>query len=209
MAAALPAPLPELRLSTANRVLDHWMVRTYAQPVARDPFDMDAPYQRGSVWTDDQRRALVRSLVMGLPVGAILTSQLPFTGGADYRIVDGKQRLLTIRGFCADEYTVPGWWWAEDQCAHRDRDVVFSDLTLSGQRRFGNLPVPELAYNGTVEFLRPRPDGKGWLTRTVTPEQLLVAEAHLFGLVNGGGTAQTPQDMARAAAVAAGGTGAA
>ena len=38
--------------------------------------DLNAPYQRGSVWTLDMRRNLIKSLLMGLPVGSIIVGVL-------------------------------------------------------------------------------------------------------------------------------------
>lgn len=199
-----PAPLPELHLQSLARTVDHWVQRP-----DEDPFDLHAPYQRGSVWTEAQRVALVKSIIMGLPVGAVITSQLPYTAGSPHhwRVVDGKQRVEAVRAYLADQLPVPGWWWPADCTTDRAGLVLFSELTTKGQRSFAIRQLPELAWNGEVVYLHPKPlvDGKsqGWVTRRRSADELLVAEAELYGLVNGAGTPQTEADLARARAVAA------
>lgn len=189
------SPLSEVRLEPLARVVEHF-TNEYGDT---EHFDLAAPYQRGSVWTEDQRRALIKSIVMGLPVGAIITSQVPYyQGGPSYRVVDGKQRIETLRAFVANELVVPGWWFTDDDCADRDSATTFDGLTRRGQLHFSHQSMPELLFRGEIEFTSTG-------TRHRTAAEVLVAEAELYGLINGAGTAQTDEDMARAAAVARGG----
>lgn len=186
-------PLPDYRLSASNRTARE--VGTTMLPM----MDLDPPYQRGSVWTTDQRMALVKSWIMGVPIpsvilndrgtaawtqnqgGDVYSTSLPIWG-----VVDGKQRIETAAEWFGDKLAVPASWFPADRVdlAHDTDDgpyVSYNGLTLPGQRLMANsslLPV--------VTSTLPR----------------LEAEAELYLLVNGGGTAQTPQDMARAARVA-------
>lgn len=78
--------------------------------VEEGQLDVDPPYQRGSVWTSDQRVALVRSWMIGLPAGVIIisdrdnpnwaaaTEDVYKAGAAVWAAVDGKQRILTYAG---------------------------------------------------------------------------------------------------------------
>lgn len=43
-----------------------------ARQLTRMDLDVDTPYQRGPVWTQEQRQNLVRSLLRGLPIPAIV-----------------------------------------------------------------------------------------------------------------------------------------
>lgn len=192
------AALPEVRLSTLARTLDHWLPRDDDA----DHLDLHAPYQRSSVWTVEQRRALVKSILMGLPIGAVVTSELPAYCTASFRVIDGKQRVETIRGFVTDEFTVPAWWFPEERVTSDAEMIVCSDLTVVGRRFLHNRPVPELMFRGETEWLDQKADKSGWNTRRRTPDELLRAEAEVFLLVNGAGTSQTADDLARAAAVA-------
>ena len=88
-------PLPRLSLSASQ-----WSMSAVIHPGARAELDVNAPYQRGSVWVPEQQVALIKSTLMKLPTGSILRAQRPAgTVGAFYRIVDGKQRLEALWAF--------------------------------------------------------------------------------------------------------------
>lgn len=197
-------PLPELRLEPLACTVMHF---TFIRPDEDEAplFDLTAPYQRGSVWTLDQRRALIKSLVMGLPIGSVITSKIPYQrAGASYRVIDGKQRIETVRAFERGDFTVPGWWFRSTECEHRAGEVAYPGLTVVGQRHFDNQMMGELLFDAITEWTHAPGTERGWRTRTRTADEVLRAEAELYGLVNGGGTAQTDEDMARAAVVARG-----
>jgi hypothetical protein len=182
--------LPEYRLSPTAR---------NAREVARQmvpQMDMDPPYQRDHVWTVDQRRELIKSWIMGVPVGIVIINLRDHPGWKKttgdvyeredskvYGCVDGKQRIETARWWFEDMLPVPADWF-EPEYVERTRDfgsgqefVTYHDLTLPQQRHQGHsfqLPVAEAQL--------PSPE----------------AEAELFLLVNGGGTAQEPGVMERA-----------
>ena len=199
-----PAPLPELRLQATNRSVEHFMVRDSRG----DLFDLEAPYQRGSVWDDERQANLVRSLLMSLPVGSIIVSVLPWqetAADASWRVVDGKQRIEALRRFTSGGLAVPGAWFHGSQLTNeslRAGDVTWADLSDGGRRKFLNLPVSCLEFNGEDEMIRGV-DGT-WDHRKRTPGELLAAEAELFGLINGAGVDQTAEDMERAARIARG-----
>lgn len=190
-----------------------------------DHLDLDAPYQRESVWTLDQRRALIKSMIMGLPIGAVVIANLGYENEKFQRVIDGKQRIETLRAFEAGEFTVPQDWFEDDEIEHRDphNETVWSDLSLLGRRHFEDRPFPSMEFESTyyhvrVDRLDPHKDcgGKGCgkpecddgqvLTRydTVnrTPEEMIQAEAEIFMLLNGGGTDQTAEHMAAVAEMA-------
>lgn len=179
--------LAEYTPETLNRTADHFLVRDTG-----DPFHLDTPYQRQSVWTVDQRRNLIKSLRMGLPVGAVWTNERTTNDAHHYYgVIDGRQRIETIRMWFASEFGVPRAWFdlpshAADRSpwvppGNPDDIVTYADLTDNGQRMCRNRwHLGELHVRG------------------LTIEQ----EADLYLLVNFGGVAQTAADQARAAAVA-------
>lgn len=148
-----------------------------------EEFDFNPSYQRGSVWTDSQRVALVKSLLQGLPIGAIFLNRrslLDPTG-----VVDGKQRIETIRAFIADNLAVPTEWFDDHDLAKdalRDRlwnnvdAVYYSDLKPRTQRIFGHASVA--VY--------------------ITTFKTEAEERDLYLRINTGGTAHTDADLARA-----------
>ena len=189
-------PLPDYRLSASNKT---------AREVARNMvplMDLNPPYQRGTVWTADQRIALVKSWAMGVPVPPVILNDRDTPGWAaemgplsyedddvrTWAVVDGKQRIETAIAWHAGELAVPASWFPAGHVAvvvdtADGPYVTYAGLSPSWQRRLGTtcmLPV--------IEAKLPS----------------LQAEAELYLLVNGGGTGQSGADMARAARIAGG-----
>lgn len=174
-------PLPHLSLQNLNAPADQYIA-------CPDKYDLNPPYQRGSVWTPTQQINLLRSLFMGLPIGAIVVNFRGYGAEVMYAVVDGKQRIETLRAFAADQFAIPASWFPADAAPlatttsdHVDGPaVLFSGLAPRYQRTVENFPIATLvAHVATI-----------------------AAEAELFDLINSGGTAQTPADLARARDVA-------
>lgn len=70
---------------------------------------LDPPYQRGSVWTAEQRINLIKSMLQGLPIGSIFINERSIDD-PHYYVIDGKQRIETIRDFRTDLFSVPIEW---------------------------------------------------------------------------------------------------
>lgn len=160
--------------------------------------DLNPEYQRGSVWTEDQRIALVHSWLSGFPVPAVIINDRIFgpwpdggpngtpTGGFIYSVIDGKQRIETAIAWFQGDLAVPASWFTpEDVETTESTDdgpyVRYTGLTRPGQRWCANrfqLPAME--------------------ARVATIQE----EASLYLLVNGGGTPQADTDMDNAARVA-------
>jgi hypothetical protein len=184
------APLEELRLYATAR-----NARDLANMVADGLMTVDTPYQRGPVWTLDQRQALIRSFMQGIPVPAIVVNTRAYVYGwegdeaASYAVIDGKQRMLTVIAWFAGDFAVPASWFNPEHVeTTEDTDdgpyVRFTGLTVVGQRK-----------QSIARFLMPMCEAKLPNVR---------AEAEVYLLLNGGGTPQTDEDMDRARAVAGG-----
>lgn len=172
-----PAPLRKLPFQAYAFTVLHWVLDDQ-----RDMFDLTPEYQRGSVWTTGQRRALIASLMQGIPVGSITYNVRGLGASGTHAVIDGKQRIEAVRAFCDSEFTVPGWWFEDDEVETRGRDVTFAQLLETGRRRIHMLPMPGLeARVGSVR-----------------------EEAAIYDLLNTAGTAQTVADIERARHVAAG-----
>lgn len=167
-----------------------------------DQIDLSPPYQRGDVWTLDQRMALVQSWLRGLPAGVVILADrtnprwVEAHGGTDvyetgepiWGCVDGKQRLTTALMWRRDEFAIPASWRPDFVAVTEDTDdgpyVRRSGLTDPGRRfvdRYGSFLMAEAKECAT-----------------------LAEEAELYLLVNGGGTPQTDETMANAVRVAEG-----
>lgn len=166
---------------------------------------LDPPYQRGGVWTEDQRIALVESWLRGLPPGVVILADRgtekwrkankgadPYeTGKGIWAVIDGKQRITTAMMWFAGGFAAPASWFPADfvEQAEDTEDgpyVRYPGLTTKGQRFMGLRAALLVAE-----------------TKDCATE---ADEAAFYLLVNGGGTPQTDADMANAARIALKGT---
>lgn len=163
------------RTENCNMTIDFFTLR----PDDEEKFDMDQPYQRGIVWGLKRKQNLIKSLLMGVPVPAIVTNDrfaARFTEPGysqnrnwAYAIVDGKQRLSTVLGFMNNEFPCPAGWWDTEQDGLM---VWWSELSKPNQRHFRNIPMAV---------------AKGQF-------KTLAQEEELFNLINFGGLAQGEVD---------------
>lgn len=193
--AATPTLQTDRPLERASLSAAHFTALNFVGIRDSGLLELEPPYQRASVWTTDQQRNLVRSWCMGLPVPAVIINNRLMSnwekvnGEEDFRtaVVDGKQRIETALAWFDSELTVPASWFpAPDVLATEATSdgpyVRFENLSRSAQRRMGN------------HFALPTAEAR---------VDTMAAEAEIFSLVNGCGTAQTEADLARARAVAA------
>ncbi|BAL87230.1 hypothetical protein AMIS_20100 [Actinoplanes missouriensis 431] len=186
--------LARLPLSTSNRQA-RWLVKQ----IEDGDLDINPPYQRGAVWTEDQQVALMRSLLSGVPVPTLIVNDRHgqhwtdtatydrHSGNApSYAVVDGKQRLLCLKAWFDGELAIPASW-IEPECIDHTEDtsdgpyVRSTGLNDYGRRATGErilLPVGEAMAVSLRE------------------------EAEIYLLVNGGGTPQSDADMDNARRIA-------
>jgi hypothetical protein len=153
----------------------------------------DLPYQRGAVWTNEQRIMLVYSILSGTPVPALVFNLRPHSmwfgpDGAQLpvaAVIDGKQRIMAVRMFMEGELAVPASWFPAERVeavilTGDGPYVTYRGLSRVAQRFFENTPV------------------------SVVEAQLksVTEEAGVYLRVNGSGTPQTAEDIARAAGIA-------
>lgn len=155
----------------------------------------DLPYQRGAVWTNEQRMMLIYSILSGTPIPALIINMRPEDMWFDaagkqlpiYAVIDGQQRLTTVRMFMEGGLLVPASWFPADRVERtEDTDdgpyLRYGGLTRPGQRFFerGVAPVADARLSSVAQ------------------------EAAVYLRVNGSGIPQSDEDLARAADVAAG-----
>jgi hypothetical protein len=153
---------------------------------------LDPPYQRGNVWTTKQRVNLVRSLLLGVPVAALVLNRRGDNrawkrnegdpGEVWYACIDGKQRLTTMALWWSGEFAIPADWLEQRMLSggHCLSQVTCRDLSDTGRRFMDNrcvIPVAEAQLGSLAE------------------------EAEVYGLINSAGTAQSEADLKRAASI--------
>jgi len=125
-------------------------------------------YQRELVWTAAKKSKFVESVLMGLPIPFVF-----FWQNEDGRleIVDGSQRLRTIRDFMADKITLNGL-----EVLPALNGFRFSDLPQSRQLKFGEISIRIIILDNTTDAV----------TRT-----------EMFARINTGGTTANDAEIRR------------
>lgn len=91
--------------------------------------DMNPPYQRGIVWSDEQRQELLNSIFNYIDIGKFVFIKLPYAqGGFDYQILDGKQKLQTLVDFYFDKFQWNGFYYSE---LNWEMKIVFMHHSVS------------------------------------------------------------------------------
>lgn len=92
-----------------------WTTETIARQLEKGAIDLAPSFQRRDAWSNQEKSKLIESLMLGLPVPPIILAENKGKKNA-YIVIDGKQRLLSIRRFFAKE----------------DSEEEFKSLKLSG-----------------------------------------------------------------------------
>ena len=77
-----------------------------------DYIDLSPDFQRNFVWDIKRRSQLIESLMLRIPVPAFYLSE---TGDGKFQVVDGLQRLTTIRDFMRNEFYLRGLEYLTEQ----------------------------------------------------------------------------------------------
>lgn len=113
----------------------------------RGLINMDPPYQRRTVWSDEYRRDFIDTILRGYPVPEIfLYRQITASGEANYSVIDGKQRLSTVFDFANDQFAFRQSPKAKDTLLAAYNRMRFSGLPEDIRQSFWE-------YQWVVEFL--------------------------------------------------------
>ena len=98
-----------------------WTTETLLAQLRRGNIELSPRFQRREAWDDIRKSAFIESLFLGLPVPQIVLAERREQRGS-YIVIDGKQRLLSIRRFGVEE-----------------DDDSFKALTLTGLKNKNDL----------------------------------------------------------------------
>ncbi len=97
-----------------------WTTETINTQMVKGNIDLTPKFQRRDAWNNSEKSCLIESLMLGIPVPPIILAESK-TKRNTYIVIDGKQRLLSIRRF-----------YAEKQTSASDQTDEFKPLKLSG-----------------------------------------------------------------------------
>ena len=84
-----------------------WTVGTLYSQLTKGTIDLDPGFQRRQAWDDVRKSRLIESLIAGLPIPNIVLAENSEHRG-QFLVIDGKQRLLTIRDFLDNKLILKG-----------------------------------------------------------------------------------------------------
>ncbi len=104
--------------------------------------DLNPDYQRGNVWSPDDKVLLIDSIFRNIDIGKFTIIKRPFKENTQsYEILDGKQRIITILEFFEDRFEYKGLKFSElnwrDQNHFEDYNISHSEATnLSHEQKY-------------------------------------------------------------------------
>lgn len=75
-----------------------WTTETIARQLEKGNIDLNPSFQRRDAWSEQEKSRLIESLMLGFPVPPIILAENKNKKNS-YIVIDGKQRLLSIRRF--------------------------------------------------------------------------------------------------------------
>lgn len=77
-----------------------WTVETIISQIDKGNIQLNPKFQRRDAWENDRKSKFIESLILGFPVPQLVLAEVKGKKGA-YIVIDGKQRLLSIRQFAS------------------------------------------------------------------------------------------------------------
>jgi hypothetical protein len=152
-----------IRITTKN-----FTVREIFTQIVEGDLDLAPDFQRSFVWKIRQQIRLIESILLGIPLPAFYFNQDDV--GA-HQVIDGVQRLTTIRLFMSDE------------------------LKLEEEHMEYLKPLQGLCYSTLDPATRRRFSGTQIVAHVIEPQTPDEVKYDIFNRVNTGGTPLSPQEI--------------
>ena len=75
-----------------------WTAETILRQLEKGNISLNPGYQRRDAWRPDRKSRFIESLLLGLPIPQLVLAEVKGKKGS-YIVIDGKQRLLSLRQF--------------------------------------------------------------------------------------------------------------
>ncbi len=89
-------------ISSAVVTSTDWTTETILNQLKRGNIILNPKFQRRDAWTGKHKSKFIESLIMGLPIPQLVLAEQKNKRGT-YIVIDGKQRLLSLRQFAANK----------------------------------------------------------------------------------------------------------
>jgi hypothetical protein len=146
-------------------------------------------YQRKLVWSIDEKKSLIDSILRGYPIPLILLAERPDVYGAGkYEIVDGIQRLNAIFGFIEQAFDIDGSYFDVTQFPTARQHAESGAFSILAD-------VPLLLPKVCSRVLDYQ------LAQTIYPTQMESQITDLFGRINSGGRQLSSHEQRQAGVI--------
>lgn len=108
-------------------------IETIYNRIVKGDIELQPEFQRGEVWTPQKKKKLIDSILRGWKIPPIHVIE-----GDNYmdEVLDGQQRLVTIRDFIDGSLQINGMLPPEDENIMKLNNCYFQDLDIEVRRRF-------------------------------------------------------------------------
>lgn len=113
-------------------------IQTIVGRISSNDLDLQPDFQRGEVWSVSKKRRLIDSILRDWhvpPIHVVVDSQ------GRQVVLDGQQRLVSIRDFVNDEFTVDGSTEPLDPLIRRLDGLYYSGLPEEVRRAFNQFTI--------------------------------------------------------------------
>ena len=129
-----------------------WSAKQLSGMVKNGKIDFNHIIQRSYVWERARKSALIESMILGYPIPAVFAKRMDDGSGKrgsnTYFIMDGKQRLSTVKEFLNDEFALTNLSPITYFDTEEDKEV---EVDISGMK-FSELPDGLKDFLSTVTF---------------------------------------------------------
>lgn len=129
-----------------------WSAKQLKGMIVNGKINFDHIVQRSYVWERSRKTGLIESMIIGYPVPPIYAKRVDDgsgqRGGNIYYVMDGKQRLSTVKEFLNDEFAltdIPAVTYMDDELGEE------CEIDISGMK-FSELPDALRDYLNTITF---------------------------------------------------------
>ncbi len=119
-----------MKLNFLNMDSNKMVISEFYQNDRVGKYDYDTVYQRDKVWSEEKKSFLIDSILKNYPIPPVFLRMKidSDTGITKYEVIDGKQRLTTIRGFIEGEIALPDDFGGDDLGIQELNGATFKDL---------------------------------------------------------------------------------
>jgi len=111
-------------------------IETIYQRIKRDIIDLQPDFQRDLVWNVKKKQGLIDTILRQWEFPPVFIIEPSTSESQVYEVLDGQQRLNSIRSFIDDEFTVDGAMAPKDNFILSLDGMVFSQLPQEIKSRF-------------------------------------------------------------------------